>query len=420
MKENTLKPQLAFFLILVLASVHLAAAEPDFTAFDQSITGLMAKYQIAGAAMAVARDGKLVIARAYGLADRERQEPVRPDSLFRIGSISKTFTAAGVLKLVEEGRLDLDAKAFSILDRMQPPSGKTADSRLRDITIRQLLQHTGGWDRDISGDPIGMGPEAARALHIPAPVGVSDLIRFSMGLRLDFDPGARWAYSNLGYLILGRVIETVTHMPYEDYVKLAVLAPAGIRRMQIAHGSLAGRAEGEVKYYDLPGAPLVWTYVRGGDPIVPLPYAMPLETWDASSAWIASAVDLVRFNLALDPRSGRALLLQPDTLQKMLGDRAALPASANRFFYGLGWFMDVPKDGSDIAWFHGGNLSGTAAIVMHRPDGIVYAVLFNWGPTPWIPSFGDSAASGDAHQAFTAAIDSMKEWPTVDLFPQYQ
>jgi CubicO group peptidase (beta-lactamase class C family) len=131
----------------------------------------MAKYQIPGAAIAVAREGKLVIARAYGMADRERQTPVQPDSLFRLGSISKTFTAAAILKLAEEGRLDLDAKAFQILDRLRPPAGQSQNPRLQDITVRQLLHHTGGWDRDISGDPIGMGPQAARTLKVPAPAG---------------------------------------------------------------------------------------------------------------------------------------------------------------------------------------------------------------------------------------------------------
>lgn len=367
----------------------------------------MAKYSIPGAAVAVARDGRLVVVRAYGVADRERQIATQPDSLFRVGSISKTVTAAAVVNLVEEGRLDLDSKVFSILSHLQPPTGATPDPRLRDITVRQILQHTGGWDRELSGDPIGMGPSAARALKVPAPVTAEQLIRYMMGQRLDFDPGTRFAYSNLGFVLLGRIIEAVTHMPYEDYVKLAVLSPIGIRRMRIGRGTLAGRADGEVKYYDMPGAPLVWTQLRGTDPIVPLPYAQPIEMWDSCGAWIASAVDLVRF----------ADLLAPHRLQRMLRDRVPMPPGTAKF-YGLGVFIGSSDDGGEPAWWHAGALAGTAAVMVHRPDGITYAVLFNSGP--WTDSYGDMCGVGDAHNAIKAAIDSIREWPEIDLFQQFQ
>jgi N-acyl-D-amino-acid deacylase len=409
---------------LLLAARGLAGAAPDLTEFDRSITSLMAAHHVPGAAIAVARGGKLVVARAYGLADRERQTAVQPDSLFRIASVSKPLTAVAILKLVEEGRLDLDAKAFSILDRLQPPNGRAADPRLRDITIRQLLQHTGGWDRDISGDPIDMGVPAARALNVAAPVSPTDLVRYMMGQPLDFTPGERFAYSNLGYVILGRVIEAVTRMPYEEYVKMAVLAPAGIRRTRLGRSTLAGRAEGEVKYYDLPGNRLVWTSVRGGDPVVPAPYANPMETWEACGAWISSAVDLVRFALSLDPKSGHTLLLQPGTLERMLGDRVSMPppsAGMDRNFarfYSLGWLIDVHGEGEEPVWAHMGAGLGTSAVLIHRPE-VVYAVLFNSGP--WSsPSWGDLTAVGDAHRAFTAALDSIKEWPEEDLFALHQ
>ena len=417
-----MKLRFKFVPVLILAAaVQAVASAQDLTAFDQSITALIAKYHIPGATIAVARGGNLVIARAYGLADREHNIPTQPDSLFRIASVSKTFTGTAILKLVEEGRLDLDAKVFLLLDQFQPPPGKRADPRLANITIHQLLQHTGGWDRDISGDVVDMGPAAARALNVPVPVSPDDLIRYGMGRPLDFDPGTRFAYSNYGYLLLGRVIEKITGMPYDDYVKLAILTPVGIHRMQLGQTSLSERAEGEAVYYDVPGAPLTWTTVRGGPPVVPAPYAVPLVTLNSCGAWIASSIDLLRFALALDEDSGHELLLKPATLRQAREDRVPVWTSWNppggKRFYGLGWIIDVFADGTE-SWWHTGGMPGTASAVTHRPDGIVYAVLFNSGP--WTVEFGDLVASGDAHQAISEALDSIKQWPEGDLFDSFR
>jgi N-acyl-D-amino-acid deacylase len=418
------KIQLKFLPVLILAgALRAGAAEPDWTAFDQSINALMAKYNLPGATIAVARDGKLAIARAYGLADREHHTSTQPDSLFRIASISKTLTSTAILKLVDEGRLTLDTKVFPLLDQLQPPKGKQPDPRLANITVRQLLHHTGGWDSNVD-DPLLQAPNAARELNVPAPVGPDDLIRYVMGRPLVFDPGARFAYSNFGYLVLGRVIEKVTRMPYEDYVRLAILAPIGVHRMRVGASTLAQRAEGEVVYYDNPGAPLVWTQVRGGPPVVTRPYSYALGELDAAGAWIASAIDLARFALAMDEGSGHTLLLRPETLREAREDRVPWPGWAppeGKRFYGLGWIVDVAADGTET-WWHSGGLPGTTTLLMHRPDGTVLIALFNSNPyfSPAGAGFGDLAASGEAYQAFTAAFDSIREWPSGDLFGLYQ
>jgi N-acyl-D-amino-acid deacylase len=214
------------------------------------------------------------------------------------------------------------------------------------------------------------------------------------------------------------VIEKITRMPYEDYVKQEILAPIGVHRMRLGHTTLAQRADGEVVYYDIPGAPLVWARVRGGPPVVPAPYALTLEAEDSCAAWVASAIDLVRFALALDEQSGHELLLKPGTLQQTREDRvAAWAAPTVKRFYGLGWMIDVARDGAET-WWHGGAMPGTAAALTHRPNGIVYAVLFNSGP--WTVEFGDLGSYGDAYQAIAAALDSIEEWPEADLFESYR
>ena len=116
---------------------------PDLAGFDGVVKSLLAKWQVPGAAAAVVQDGHLVIARGYGWADREKRQPVRPDSLFRIASLSKSLTAAAILKLVEEGRLGLDDRPFDLLSDLAPRPGGRINPDLHQITIRHLLQHSG-------------------------------------------------------------------------------------------------------------------------------------------------------------------------------------------------------------------------------------------------------------------------------------
>ena len=110
-----------------------ASRDAPLSAFDDLVNGLLAKWRIPGAAIGVSHDGRLVLARGYGMADVEAGRPVQPDSLFRIGGISKTITAAAILRLVDEGKLSLD-------DPIPAGSGATTDSRAGKVSVRQLLQ----------------------------------------------------------------------------------------------------------------------------------------------------------------------------------------------------------------------------------------------------------------------------------------
>ena len=184
-----------------------------------------------GAAIAIAKDGRLLLAKGYGLANVEKQEPVKPDTLFGVASIAKPITAVAVLQLVEDDLLSLDDRVFQILHRFQPPEGADKDPRLDDITVRHLLEHSGGWDRDMIYDPMFNTGEVEGELGVPKPVSCSDVIRFMRGQPLNFDPGTEYAYSNFGYCLMGRIIEEKTGQPYEEYVKEQVLAPIGISRM---------------------------------------------------------------------------------------------------------------------------------------------------------------------------------------------
>jgi N-acyl-D-amino-acid deacylase len=284
-------------------------AVPGMASVDAVIGTLMRRWEIPGGAVAIVKDGRLVYARGFGTADGTADGATAPDALFRIASLSKPITAVAVLTLVEAGRLRLDAPAFALLGDLKPAPGATVDPRLAQITVRHLLQHSGGWDREASFDPMFRPIEAAQAVGAPSPASAETVVRYMLGRPLDFAPGARYAYSNFGYAVLGRIIERVSGMTYEQYVRTAVLAPMGIGRMRIGASLASGRAPGEVRYFDPATATSVFPGGGGG---VSWPYGgFNLEAMDAHGGWIASTVDLMRFVTAVD-----ALPTRPDVLQR--------------------------------------------------------------------------------------------------------
>lgn len=374
---------------------------PALAQYDRAMAGLLARWGIPGAALAIARDGRLMFARGYGLASIENDQPVQPDSLFRIASVSKPITAMAILKLIEQGRLGLDTPAFSLLDHLAPPPGSQVDPRISTITIRHVLHHTGGWDRDLSFDPMFHPSvrDAARVLGAPEPLDAETIVRVIRGQPLDFDPGTRYAYSNFGYCVLGRVIERVTDRGYEEHVQAALLEPLGISRMQIGTGMLEGLAEGEVHYYD-PGAK---TIAPGNAPGL-------FRRMDAHGGWIASAVDLVRLFSALDGL-GAPAPLTPETVRQMRA-RPAPPLWADADeYYGLGW--QVQPFGDRTVWWHDGQLPRTISQVVGNTNGFVRAVLFNGRPT------SQAAFRREMQRTLSAAFQAVTTWPERNLFAAY-
>src|SRR5208337_974116 len=131
-----------------------------------------------------------------------------------------------------------------------PPGG---DERIRMVTVRQLLHHTGGWDTSKSGDAEMMATEIAKALSVADPSNCADWIRYKLTKPLDFTPDSKSSYSNVGYCVLGRVIEKVSGKKYYDYVRDEVLAPMQIKGIATAYTLESQRQPREMKYYDYPG-----------------------------------------------------------------------------------------------------------------------------------------------------------------------
>ena len=410
---RTLLAILAVALALPVAA-QTGAPVPSLARLDDIMQHALAANSVKGGALAVVKDGRLIFARGYGLADVEANEAVQPDSLFRWGSVSKTATAADILRLAEEGRLDLDARIFDILDQYQPYNGKWGDARLHNVTVRQALHHTGGWDRDKSGDPI-MGPiveKASEALHAPFPPSADTLIRYMLTKKLDFDPGTRWAYSNFGYLLLGCIVEKLSGQSYEAFTRENIFDPAGLDHVKHGSSVLAGRLPGEVKYYDYPGAPLMTSDVSPGREKVPRPYgAVNLDLGIAEGGWVGSAIDLVKMTAMMDGQRPRAVLTPP-SITAMLAKAPATDLGYGSW-YGFGT-MVAPfyGPGGGIYWHHGGSIPGARAHYFRMPD-VSFAYVFN-GDNRDLVSLDNYVA-----QAVYDLLATVTDWPPYDLFPQY-
>jgi N-acyl-D-amino-acid deacylase len=387
--------------------VTTGTAVPELASFDRVLTTLMGKWGIPGGAIAVVKDGRLVLARGYGYADADAKSPVAPNALFRIASVSKPITAVAVLQLAEQRRLDLDAKAFALLPGLTPPPGATVDARMDAITVRQLLSHLGGWDRTRSFDPMFRATQIAEALGTAPPAGAEAVIRYMRGQPLDFAPGERYVYSNFGYAVLGRIIEQASGQSYGAYVTESVLRPMGITRMRLGRSLLQDRAPGEVRYYDGSGlAPSV--FPAGGQ--VPWPYGgFHLEAMDAHGGWIASAVDLAKFIAAVDGLATRPDLLRPETVALMTARPPAV-WDGSAFHYAAGWLVR-PQQGN---WWHDGSLPGTSALIVRTGTGLAWAVLFNARSM-----VAGSTFEQEVDPAVWQAVAQVATWPAHDLFSQF-
>ena len=385
-------------------------AAPGLEGFDREITALMATHRIPGAAVSVVRSGRLVLARGYGYSDVEAERRAQPTDLFRIASVTKPITATAILTLVQAGRLALDQPALPLLAHLRPEPARIVDPRVEQITVRQLLQHTGGWDRQISPDPFFVPGLVTRHLGTVPPPSCEDVIRYAWSRPLDFAPGTRFAYSNLGYCILGRIIERVSGERYEAYVQRVVLRPAGIHDMRLGRSRLRDRAPGEVRYYPTRGgAPS--RSVFPDDPLqVPTEYGgFYLRALDAVGGWVGSAVDLARFSDAL---LGRHAVLSPRWLATALR-RPPLVFRGTPSWYGCGWWVRHTADGGVNVW-HDGSLPGTTSMVARIRGGVTWAALFNSRPRSW-RTFAEVV-----DRTLWAALRRIRTWPDQDLWDRYR
>ena len=391
------------------------AAVAGLAPFEQSVRDLMQTYGIPGGAVALVRDGKLFYARGFGYADLENKKLVQPDALFRIASVSKPITSAAIMKLVEEGKLSLDDRVAPLIAHLTPPEGATVDPRWEQITIRHLLDHMGGWDRAKPNggfDPMDRPAIAAATVGAPAPASAETIIRYMKGMPLDFNPGEKFAYSNFGYAILGRVIERLSGMPYAEYVRTRVLQPVGANRTQQGRSRMSEALPEEVKYY-MPFSGLYSAMVPSvfpGEGMVPLNYGgYYVEASNASGAWVSSTIDLLRFVNGVDGHAYPPDILSAGTVAEMTSNGATVCADGSCFYAG-GWFIRPVATGA--TWFHGGDWPGTKSMLVRSYYNLSWVALFNAGAPPKFNSELDAALWN--------ALSDVESLPTHDLFSTFR
>ncbi len=368
---------------------------------DAAMKAFVRRQAPPGVAVAVARGGRLVFAGAYGSADLAGAEPLRPEHRFRVASVSKPVTGIAVLRAAEEGLLDLDDAAFGILADYLPAEG--ADPRLRDITVRHLLRHGGGWTLyAYPDDPLFRSGEIGRALGIALPPDPDALARWIATQPLAFDPGTGFAYTNIGFVVLGRVLERSTGYAYEDFVRRFVMAPAGIGGARLGAVARSGRLPDEVEYESFRDQ--IWRSVFDGATIVQEPAygGLNLVGFDASSAWVMSVLDLVRLAAATDGDPAYPDIVSRASFAAMT--RSATPVGAPAM--GVAWFLGTDRRGRAVAWSHSGGMPGTTAFVGRLASGVIVAVASN--------TAGSEGFANDLIGSLLDAVNRVTDWPEGD------
>jgi N-acyl-D-amino-acid deacylase len=223
---------------------------------------------------------------------------------------------------------------------------------------------------------------------------------------LQFDPGTRFAYSNFGYCLLGRVIEKIGGAPYGAYVQRETLAPLGVRRMTLGRGGNE-RAQDEVDY-DLRRDRSGQVRVRTSDD-APREAANSwrIELMDSHGGWLASSVDLLRFARSFD--AGASPRLLSDATVRTMFERP--DGERGPVYYGLGWNVRELGRAGRINTWHTGSLDGTSTLLVRRFDRIAWAVLFNGRTAPNGQRFSD-VIDPLLHQA----ASQVRTWPQIDQF----
>jgi CubicO group peptidase (beta-lactamase class C family)/imidazolonepropionase-like amidohydrolase len=291
---------------------------PVLAAVDSLVRRTMDSLRVPGLALAVVRRGEVLLSRGYGVAELEHRTPVTDETMFQSGSLGKQFTSAGVMALVEDGRLDLEASVRRYLPGT-PPSWEP-------IRLRHLLDHSSGLP-DYTADDFDYRRDYTD----------DDLLRLAAALPLEFPPGSRWNYSNTGYVVLGIIMTRVTGMPYHEFLRQRIFSPAGMPTIRVIteSGVVPHRARG---YLPTPGG---WEHAA---------WVAPQLNTTADGSMLLSLRDMLAWNEVVRTRS----VLSPGSWARVLAPMTL--ASGRRYPYGFGWFIrDV---GGAPLHEHGGTWQG--------------------------------------------------------------
>ena len=337
----------------------------EFEGLDKEMKRYLRKWEMKGASVAIIRNDSLIFAKGYGWADEEKEVKMEAGHILRMASVSKLITAIGIMKLQDEGRLNIKNKVFG-------PEGVMKDSDLdtlirhsayEHLTIEHLLRHQGGFYRD----PLFSSKDVMNQMRLDHPPTADDFFRLILPKRLRYKPGTTHRYSNFGYLLLSRIIEHVTGKSYEQYIKEEILAPAGCYDMHIAGNYYEDRRENEVRYYTHRGEGQFIEEYTGSGNLVERSYGgnnIPLLS--GAGAWCGSTAELARLVASIDGRDE-----VPDIISKKAVDQMIEYFDQSTF--SLGWNDTTPG----VGWSRTGTFSGTSAIIKYFPDGECWIFISN-------------------------------------------
>ena len=338
-RKETMSLKRMHILALVLLLSAAVAARADKV--DDYVREQMQKQHLPAVSLAVIKDQKIVKVEGYGLANVELNVPAKPDTVYKIGSVSKQFIATGVMLLADEGRLSLDDHISKYLEGT-PESWAP-------ITIRHLLTHTSGIVREAPGfDPFKIQNDA-------------DVIKTAYSLPLRFAPGEKWEYCNVGYFSLAEIIHKVTGKAWGDYLTERVFAPLDMKATRTTDMAaiVPNRASG---------------YVWRNDKLQNAGIYFALRP---SGAFLSTVLDLAKWDAALN---SEAVLKQ--TARAQMWTPVKLNSGATHQ-YGFGWELDAI--GAHKWVHHGGSLPGfRAEFARFLDDKVTVIVLTN----------GDNADAG--------------------------
>ena len=315
-----------------------------------------------GGVVLIMKDGKVIFRKAYGLASVELEVPMQPDRVFRIGSITKQITAAAVLKLAEDGKVDLSAPISRYLFEL-PKAWET-------VTVEQLLNHT-------AGIPNHTETQTYR-IRMREDLSPTQLLEaYVARLPLDFEPGSKYHYSNTGYILLGMLIEKTSGQTYGDFLHKRLFEPLGLKRLR--YGS-----ETEL----IPG--MVPGYTTGSRPA---PYRSTTQAF-ASGGLVSTADDLARWLQFL--YGGK--VLKHESLARMLTPLRLRDGKEMGYGFGVG-FRPVAGTHLHLAG-HAGGVPGYKSWAEADPATRTIVVILNNTDVPK----GDDAAYGKCIFAILAGL----------------
>ncbi len=378
----------------------------DLSDFKQSkyikkqVERFILRWELNGVSIAIIKDEKLIYAQGFGDADKVGNK-VQPGSLFRVASVSKLITAVAIMKLVEDGRLNLSDKVFgpgAVIDNQY--FRDVRDSKLYNITVRNLLAHSGGWSQRY-GDPAFHSLSIADKVGDTPPATMETYSKYIASRRLSFPPGTQVSYSNMGYMFLGEVISAVSGKSYEDFVREEVLIPNGILDMHIGHSERTYKYPNEVDYFEQRGSLQIFDFAGQGLKVPKSDGGNPIELLGAAGGWICSSVELARLLVLIDGH--------PE-VKDVLKDSSILEMTDNTYAKGpLGWRATTDYG----TWARTGSMAGSVAMLKRKKNGLNWIFLSNTS------SWKGSKFPYEINRFMQGITGRIKEWPHQDLFNYY-